>query len=226
MFLEEGGRSFATAPGQQRRRGAHSRGSSDSGCPTDIGIVRSARDAEAAELTGLLARTAAGDTAAFAELYDKTSSRVYGMVLRVIRDSGFAEETTQEVFLQVWRTADKFDPTKGSAVSWLMVLAQRRAIDRVRTEQSNTDREVTYEVNNHRDEFDQVTEEVWRRIEQQAVLDCLDRLTDAQREAVALAYYGGLSYRETAVSLGVALPTVKSRIRDGLIRLRACLGVI
>lgn len=148
------------------------------------------------------------------------------MVLRVIRDSGFAEETTQEVFLQVWRTADKFDPTKGSAVSWLMVLAQRRAIDRVRTEQSNTDREVTYEVNNHRDEFDQVTEEVWRRIEQQAVLDCLDRLTDAQREAVALAYYGGLSYRETAVSLGVALPTVKSRIRDGLIRLRACLGVI
>lgn len=148
------------------------------------------------------------------------------MVLRVIRDSGFAEETTQEVFLQVWRTADKFDPTKGSAVSWLMVLAQRRAIDRVRTEQSNSDREVTYEVNNHRDEFDQVTEEVWRRIEQQAVLDCLDRLTDAQREAVALAYYGGLSYRETAVSLGVALPTVKSRIRDGLIRLRACLGVI
>ncbi|WP_374101148.1 sigma-70 family RNA polymerase sigma factor [Antrihabitans sp. YC2-6] len=190
-----------------------------------MGRVRAARRDEAAALDKLLQRTAGGDKGAFAALYDLTSSRVFGMTLRVLRDPGFAEETSQEVYLQVWRTAGSFDPAKGSAQSWLMTLAHRRAVDRVRSEQSNTDREIVYESKNNPGEFDQVTEEVWDRIERRAVLECLDTLTPTQRESVALAYYGGRTYREVAADLGVAVPTIKSRIRDGLIRLRGCLGV-
>lgn len=208
-----------------QRPGQRVESNSGAACATDLGKVVSAREAEAAALGTLLVRTAAKDQAAFAELYDRTSARIYGMTLRVLRDSGFSEETTQEVYLQVWRTASSFDPAKGSALSWLMTLAHRRAVDRVRSEQSSTDRELVYETRNQSDEFDQVTEAVLDRIEQQAVLQCLDTLTTMQRESVALAYYGGRTYREVAAHLGVAVPTIKSRIRDGLIRLRGCLGV-
>ncbi len=194
-------------------------------CATDLGRVVSARQAEGAALADLLSRAAQSDSDAFAELYDRTSARIYGMTLRVLRDPGFAEETTQEVFLQVWRTASSFDAARGSALSWLMTLAHRRAVDRVRTEQSNTDREIVFETRNQPGEFDQVTEEVLERFEKRAVLECLDTLTAMQRESVALAYYGGHTYREVAEHLDVAVPTVKSRIRDGLIRLRGCLAV-
>jgi len=199
---------------------------SELSCPTDMAYVVAARTAETAELGALLEATATGDTGAFSELYKRTSSRVYGMVLRVLRDPGYAEETAQEVFLQIWKQAGTFDTAKGSAIAWMMTLAHRRAIDRVRSEQSSADREHVYETRNYRDEFDQVTEEVWRRFERQAVLDCLNALTPTQRESLTIAYYGGLSYREVADDLGVAVPTVKSRIRDGLIKLRGCLGVM
>lgn len=174
----------------------------------------------------LLQRIASADAEAFAEFYDRTGSRVYGLILRVLRDPGYAEETTQEVYLQVWKSARGFDPGRGSALSWLMTLAHRRAVDRVRSEQSLTDRELVYETSNRSDEFDQVTEEVSRRAERQAVLDCLQTLTEIQRQSVTLAYYGGRTYREVATELGVAVPTIKSRIRDGLSRLRGCLGVM
>ena len=224
VLLDDADRTVLTTPNTPRTGPKHSR--AGAACPADVGRVVSARDAEATNLAQLLSGAAHGRQDSFAELYDQTSSRVYGMVLRVLRDPGFAEETTQEVYLQVWRTASSFDPTKGSALSWLMTLAHRRAVDRVRSEQSNSDREIVYETRNHTGEFDQVTEEVWRRFEQQAVLDCLDSLTDTQRESVALAYYGGNTYREVAAHLGAAVPTVKSRIRDGLTRLRGCLGVM
>lgn len=195
-------------------------------CPTDIAYVAGTRETESAQLAALLSGAATGDTGAFTEFYRRTSSRVYGMVLRVLRDGGYAEETTQEVFLQAWRSASTFDPAKGSAVSWLLTLAHRRAIDRVRSEQASSDREHVYEVRNYRNEFDNVSEEVWRRFERQAVLDCLGTLTATQRESLTIAYYGGRSYREVAEDLGVAVPTVKSRIRDGLIKLKGCLGVM
>ena len=190
-----------------------------------LGSAVSGRDAEAHRLAELLVRTAASDSAAFADLYDGTSSRVYGMVLRVLRDPGYAEETTQDVYLHVWRSASSFDPDKGSALSWLMMLAHRRAVDRVRSEQSHSTREGVYGMRNQTREFDDVSDEVWRRFERQSVLDCLDSLTETQRESVALAYYGGRTYRDVAAHLEVGLPTVKSRIRDGLIRLKNCLGV-
>ena len=184
-----------------------------------------ARAAESIELAALLERCGRADQSAFAELYDRTCARVFGLVLRVLHDPGYAEETTQEVYLQIWRTAANFDATKGSAVSWLMTLAHRRAVDRVRAEQAHAQREVTYGASTLGNDFDQVTEEVGRRLEQRAVLDGLDTLTKTQREAISLAYFGGRTYAEVADHLGVGLPTVKSRIRDGLTRLKKSLGV-
>lgn len=181
--------------------------------------------AQQATLTPLLRAIADGDMSAFDEFYSSTSSRVYGMVLRVLRDPGYAEETTQEVYLQVWRSAKSFDPNQGSPISWLLTLAHRRAVDRVRSEQSGTDREAVYGAATQPSEFDVVAEAVEQRAESQAVQDCLETLTDTQRQAVALAYYGGYTYREVAEKLGAALPTVKSRIRDGLNKLKNCLGV-
>ncbi|GGK56892.1 sigma-70 family RNA polymerase sigma factor [Nocardia camponoti] len=193
--------------------------------PPTVDSAPSQRAAEGIELSALLLRCGQADQQAFAELYDRTSARVFGLILRVLHDPGYAEETTQEVYLQVWRTATTFDPAKGSAVTWLMTLAHRRAVDRVRAEHAHTQREVAYGIRALGHEFDEVTEEVERRLEQQAVVAGLEKLTHTQREAISLAYYGGRTYSEVASYLGIGLPTVKSRIRDGLTRLKKSLGV-
>ena len=173
----------------------------------------------------LLERVARQDPTAFAELYDATRSRVFGMVLRVLRDPGYSEETTQEVYLQVWRSADKYDPRQGSALSWIITLAHRRAVDRVRSEQSGADRESHYGSTNVDAAFDSVSEEVTQRDDRRRVTECLGSLTELQRRSVELAYYRGFTYTEVAEELSSPLPTVKSRIRDGLKRLKNCLGV-
>jgi RNA polymerase sigma-70 factor (ECF subfamily) len=188
-------------------------------------VTGTGRGAQQTSLVPLLRSIADGDTAAFDEFYSSTSSRVYGLVLRVLRDPGYAEETVQEVYLQVWRSASTFDPFQGSPISWLLTLAHRRAVDRVRSEQAGTVRESNYGAATQPQDFDVVAEEVAQRSESQAVSDCLDTLTDTQREAISLAYYGGYTYREVAEKLAAALPTVKSRIRDGLSKLKNCLGV-
>ncbi|MGV9827380.1 sigma-70 family RNA polymerase sigma factor [Gordonia sp. NPDC003429] len=175
-------------------------------------------------LPTLLEKISDGDAAAFAEFYDLTSHRVYGMVVRVLRDPGYSEETTQEVYLQVWRSASTFDPAAGSPLSWLITMAHRRAVDRVRSETASTRRELTYGSADYTATFDVVSETVGAQETGAQVRGCLETLTDVQRESVDLAYYHGLTYREVADQLSVALPTVKSRIRDGLIRLRKCLG--
>jgi RNA polymerase sigma-70 factor (ECF subfamily) len=193
-------------------------------CPVGSADAAAVRATDNAELRDAMVRVARSDAEAFAELYDRTSARVHGLVLRVLRDPGYAEETTQEVFLQAWNTASNFDPSRGSVMSWLMTLAHRRAVDRVRSEQAGTDRQALYESTSVSGPFDHVTEEVTRRLEHQSVLACLDTLTATQRESVAMAYYDGRTYREVAAHLGVALSTVKTRIRDGLTRLRGCLG--
>lgn len=181
--------------------------------------------ADLSVLPDLLARIGGGDRRAFAEFYDLTSHRVYGMVVRVLRDPGYSEETTQEVYLLVWQSAASFDPAAGSAMSWLITLAHRRAVDRVRAETAAARRELGYGAAHHHSPFDAVAEAAVDREAGAAVRDCLDSLTDKQRESIDLAYYRGLTYREVAESLTAPLPTVKSRIRDGLARLAECLGV-
>lgn len=194
-------------------------------CAVPSAQLRNLRTEEAERLRRLMAAMAAGDQRAFGDLYDATSARVYGMVLRVLRDPGYSEETTQEVFLQIWRSAPNYDPNQGSPLAWMMTLAHRRAVDRVRSEQSGTDREAAYGAISHTPEHDEVLEAVTQRLESDAVVACLDTLTDTQRESVRMAYYSGWTYREVAERLGVAVPTIKSRIRDGLIKLKTCLGV-
>jgi RNA polymerase sigma-70 factor, ECF subfamily len=174
------------------------------------------------DLAGLVAPGHPGQQAAFATVYDRASGHVFGLVRRVMRDPAQSEEVTQEVMLEVWRTASRFDPHRGSAMAWLMTLAHRRAVDRVRSGLAAAQREARAAV--AATDYDVVTEEVEIRLDAERVRRCLDSLTELQRESVTLAYYGGYTYREVAGLLGVAVGTVKTRMRDGLIRLRDCLG--
>jgi RNA polymerase sigma-70 factor (ECF subfamily) len=174
------------------------------------------------ELLRLVAR---GDESAFAALYDAVAPRVYGLVLRVLRDPAQAEEVAQEVLVEIWRTAGRYDGTRGSATSWMFTIAHRRAVDRVRAEQAGAERIRRVAAASVETPYDEVVEQATARLDQAQVRRCLDGLTDLQREAITLAYYGGHTYREVAELLGAALPTIKSRMRDGLIRMRDCLGV-
>lgn len=179
----------------------------------------------APELDVLLRRVAQHDSAAFAELYDATRTRVYGMVCRVLRDRGYSEETTQDVYLQVWRTAESYDPAAGSALAWLLTLAHRRAVDRVRAEQSAAQRDSRYGATNVERDTDNVTDAVLSGEDRRRVAACLNGLTDVQRECIELAYYQGMTYVQVSEKLSANLATVKSRMRDGLRGLRNCLGV-
>ena len=173
----------------------------------------------------LLERVARGDAAAFEVIYDRYAGVVYGMVLRVLRDPAQSEEVVQEVLVEVWRTASRFDASRGSARAWLLVMARRRAIDRVRAAQAADDRELRAAAGSLTPEFDEVSETVLARMEAAQVRACLGALTELQRESLELAFYRGHTYRQVSHLLDVPLGTVKARLRDGLIRMRDCLGV-
>jgi len=178
------------------------------------------------DLNSLLRRVAQHDVDAFAEFYDLTSSNVFGLVARVLRDPGYSEETTtQEVYLQVWRNASNYDPAKGSALAWLLTLAHRHAVDRVRIEHAAAQRESRYGSASADRPADVVADSAILREERRQVAECLDTLTDAQRECIELAYYGGLTYAQVSERLSANLATIKSRMRDALRGLKNCLGV-
>lgn len=177
------------------------------------------------DLGDLLTQVARGDESAFATLYDALGSSVYGLARRVIRDPSRAEEVSQEVFMQVWQTATRFDPARGNAKSWVLTLAHRRAVDAVRHDQAATNRENKYDWSGGPD-FDEVEETVTISLEHEQVRRCMDGLTGLQREAVDLAYYKGYTYAEVAEVLDANPATVKTRMRDGLVRLRDCMGVV
>jgi len=173
----------------------------------------------------LLERVATGDREAFAALYDLTAPRVLGLIKRLLKDHSQSEEVTQEVFLEIWQTATRFDPARGGASSWMLTMAHRRAVDRVRASQSSRDRDTKIGIRDFETEYDGVTEQVEIRIEHERVERALGRLTELQRQAVQLAYYGGYSHSEVSELLHVPIGTVKTRLRDGMIRLRDELGV-
>jgi RNA polymerase sigma-70 factor, ECF subfamily len=176
--------------------------------------------ADLAAAIGLVAR---GDAAAFEAVYEQVAPAVFGVVRRVIRDPAQSEEVTQDVLLEVWRNASKFDAGRGSAIAWVMTLAHRRAVDRVRSVQKESDRERRTAAADV--PYDEVTEAVESRLDHERVRRCLGSLTELQRESVTLAYYGGYTYGQVATLLGIPAGTVKTRMRDALIRLRDCLGV-
>jgi RNA polymerase sigma-70 factor, ECF subfamily len=190
-----------------------------------IGYRPMTEQRHAGDLDALLRQVARRDADAFAALYDHTRSRVYGLVTRVLRDAGYSEETTQEIYLEVWRTAEAYDSAKGSALSWLLTIAHRRAVDRVRAEQAAGQRESRYGAATVERSGDLVADSAIASDERRRVAACLESLTDAQRQCIELAYYGGLTYAEVSQRLAANLSTIKSRMRDALRGLRGCLGV-
>jgi RNA polymerase sigma-70 factor (ECF subfamily) len=180
-------------------------------------------DLQAAHLVKLMSHTALGNNEAFAELYDLTVRRVYGTVLWVLRSPEHAEEVTQEVYTELWQQAARYSPSKGSVIAWMMTVARRRAVDRVRSLSSELARDERYAV-----AAEPAIDEVWDRATQRADIERLRHglrsLTDLQSEALILAYYENLTQSQIASRLNVPLGTVKTRIRDAIKRLGEALG--
>ncbi|WP_251858535.1 ECF RNA polymerase sigma factor SigK [Herbiconiux sp. L3-i23] len=173
----------------------------------------------------LLTRIGTGDRAAFADLYDQVAARVFGLVRRILIDDAQSEEVTQEIFLEIWQTASRYSADKGSAMTWILTMTHRRAVDRIRASQSGRDRDMKIGIRDYEREFDSVSEHVEVTLEGERVRQAMRQLTDLQREAITLAYYGGHTHSEVAEILHIPIGTVKTRLRDGMIRLRDAMGV-
>ncbi len=193
--------------------------------PVPTGVPSEEGTPAPAELGELLKLSARGDQQAFARLYDAMSTRAYGLAVRVVRDPAQAEETTQEAFLEIWKTSGRFDPARGSAVSWMLTIVHRKAVDRVRSAEASSRRESTYHQQNQPVEHDSTAEAAQASLEARRVRGALSALTAVQREALELAYFGGYTHTEVASMLDLPVGTAKTRIRDGLIRLRDAMGV-
>jgi len=183
------------------------------------------RTTEDAELEGLLGRSARGDEQAFAELYDRTRRRTYTMILSVLHAPDHAAEVMQELYVAAWRDAGRFDTARGSVTAWLIMMARRRAIDRTRSVQ----REVTRDHRYADSSLIAETDAVWERVESDFravwVRQALSTLRSNQRDALAMAYFGGYTQSQIAGLLELPLGTVKARIRDGLAVLRRTMAV-
>jgi RNA polymerase sigma-70 factor (ECF subfamily) len=190
--------------------------------PSDVPATATS---ETSDLAELLKRSGRGDEAAFAQLYDAVAGRLFGLALRVVRDPAQAEEVCQEALLDIWRTAARFDPARGSALSWVFTLVHRKAVDRVRSAEASTRRDTSYHHQTRPVDHDATAEAVEATFEARRVRTALDTLTPVQREAIDLAYFGGYTHTEVATMLDLPVGTAKTRIRDGLIRLRDAMGV-
>ncbi|MFC7495363.1 MULTISPECIES: ECF RNA polymerase sigma factor SigK [unclassified Nocardioides] len=200
-----------------------------SGAPSDDGAPAAEPpdrdDLGPPDLADLLRRCGRADEAAFARLYDATASRAYGMALRVVRDPAQAEEVTQDAYLEIWRTAARYDAAKGSPLAWLLTITHRKAVDRVRSAEAASRRDTTYHQQQQAVDHDPTAEAVQTSLEARRVRTAMQALTEVQREALGLAYFGGYTHTEVATMLDLPVGTAKTRIRDGLIRLRDALGV-
>lgn len=173
----------------------------------------------------LLRQVALGAESAFESLYDAMASRVFGLVLRVLRDQAQSEEVTQEVFVEAWQQAKRFDPSRGTAASWLLTIAHRRAVDRVRSSQASQARDLRIGIKEFQDSYEDVEEHAILHDETVRVSRALQQLSAPQREAIQLAYFSGYTHLEVAELLKIPVGTAKTRIRDGMGKLRELMGV-
>jgi RNA polymerase sigma-70 factor (ECF subfamily) len=212
--------------GRDQAEGEAGPGESESGPPAEPGLRAEPGPPghEDADLERLLALVARDDRGAFEAVYARVAGPAYGLVRKVLRDPAQSEEVTQEVLLEVWRTAARFDPSRGSATAWVLTIAHRRAVDRVRSETAAAERERKTPLGP--DLVVGVAESVESSVHVEQVRHCMAGLTDLQREAITLAYYAGYTYPQVAKALQVGLAAVKSRVRGGLMRLRGCLGEV
>ena len=176
----------------------------------------------------LLAAVARGDRHSFARLYDRLGPSVYGIARRVVVDEAVAQDVTQDVMLEVWSKARMFDAARGSVRGWILTMAHRRAVDVVRREQTSRNRAQRAASGSVEQSLDDVADTVVdaarARSNAREVTRALAGLTPVQRDAIELAYFKGLTYREVARRLDVPLGTANTRIRDGLRRLGDQLG--
>jgi RNA polymerase sigma-70 factor, ECF subfamily len=179
----------------------------------------------AAALADLLHRAGLGDEEAFAAFYDATSARAYGLALRVVRNPAHAEEVTQEAYIDAWRSSTRYDASRGSAAGWLLTIVHRKAVDRVRSVEAASHRDETWHRESAPVDHDQTSEAAHASLDAARVRGAVATLTDVQRQALELTYFGGYTHTEVATLLDVPLGTAKTRIRDGLIRLRDLMGV-
>ncbi|MDP9026254.1 MAG: ECF RNA polymerase sigma factor SigK [Actinomycetota bacterium] len=187
-------------------------------------VAAASADPDTSSVDELLERVATGDHLAFAQLYRQTSARLFGLVKQVLRDPAQSEEVGQEVFLEIWQTASGFQRAKGRGITWIFTMAHRRAIDRVRASQASRDRDLRIGIRDRDREHDSVVEKVELMVESERVRLALAELSEVQRQAIELAYFGGYTQSELAAYLGVPLSTAKTRMRDGLLNLRRALA--
>ena len=173
----------------------------------------------------LLLRVQGGDEQAFEQLYRHLAPMFLATILRVVRNRSLAEEVLQEVFTEVWTNPTRFSPQVGTGRAWLTTMCRRRAVDKVRSVQAQQDRDFTEGSRHARDVEPDIQTEALNHAESARVATVLQKLPAEQATAIAMAYYQELSHSEIATTLDVPLGTIKSRIRDGMARLRAHLGV-
>ena len=185
--------------------------------PEDVQAKRRAEDA------ALLARIVERDERAVEALYARYSGPLYSLAYQVTGAERFAQDVVQEVFVALWRDANRFDPSRGAVAPWLFSLARHKAIDLVRREANIRKRTADVDLEFHESD-DDVDQETWQRIRKEKVLAAIEELTPVQREALELAFFGGLTHVEVADRLEIPLGTAKTRIRSALLRLRDILG--
>jgi RNA polymerase sigma-70 factor, ECF subfamily len=185
-----------------------------------ISVSEATREETCDRLTALFGRVISGEQAAFAEFYDSTASRVHGIVERCLIDYSQSEEVTQEVYLEIWRKARSFDRSKGEVLGWIFTIGRRSAIDRVRASYSARNRDNAIGFRDRQIEFDSVSEAAEVHLEQGRAKEATAVLTSLQRETIELVHFDGSSDNEVAEGLGLPVNTVKSRMTDGLVRMR------
>jgi RNA polymerase sigma-70 factor, ECF subfamily len=185
--------------------------------------MKPAREIHAHSAEELLLASAAGDRAAFAQLYEQTAGQLLGLAQRMLRDRAVAEEVVQEGFIRIWTRATEFRPGRGAALAWMVTIVRNGAIDRLRRERPAVPLDLVPEGEEWQDPGEDPLTLTIMSGEARALRGCLDQLDETQRRAIMLAYWHGLSHEELAVRIDAPLGTVKSWIRRGLARLKGCL---